>query len=347
MHHFVRTTGITTLCSLCAVASAQSAVTMYGNIDTGLTSISNFNVASGSGVRLSNGYLSPSQLGFRGREDLGGGMTALFNLQTGFDAGTGRYGGVLFGRNAYVGLETSAGTVTIGRQWVLSDDWMTGNIFQPGWTAGSLLHLSGFDATSDLFNNSVKVVTPRSGGLQAGMMYSLDESKMAAMPGREFNAGVNYAQEGYYLAGTFYSEADGNGSGRSNILWTAGGNLHLGSATRLRGGYSDSKVEGNGQYLSGNNGAPFHASVWGVGIDQELQAQLRLAADVLYRRDRQHVQSSTILRLTLTRSLSRRTDLLASVAHLSNRGGAMEVLEGAPAANLTQTGLALIVRHAF
>lgn len=348
MNHRITTLRAAALCSavslfgLSGLAAAQSALTFYGNIDTGLTRISN----DSAGVRLSNGYLSPSQLGVKGREELGGGMAAVFNLQTGFDTGTGSNGGVLFGRNAYAGLETAAGTVTLGRQWVLSDDWMTNSIFQPGWTGGSLLHLNGFDATSDLFNNSVKIVTPRYAGWQAGMMYSLHEIRTTGTPGREFNLGANYAQQAYYLAGTYYSEADGNGSGRVNALLTVGGNIRLGS-TRLRVGYSDSNVAGNGSYLSGNNGAPFHAHVLGVGLDQELQARLRGAADLLYRRDSQQGQSSVILRLTLTHSLSPRTELLASAVHLANRGGAAEVLDGTPSANLAQTGLALILRHAF
>src|ERR1700758_3627971 len=101
-----------------SVAFAQSSVTLYGIVDEGF----NFN-SNSDGHRqyyLSSGELQGSRFGLRGAEDLGGGLSAIFVLENGFDLNTGKLGqgGLMFGRQAYVGLSSSQfGTVTLGRQY--------------------------------------------------------------------------------------------------------------------------------------------------------------------------------------------------------------------------------------
>ncbi|MDB5960624.1 MAG: hypothetical protein JWP59_1918, partial [Massilia sp.] len=96
------------LCGLVAsVASAQSNVTIYGIVDTGLVHTTNVN-AAGSGLTkmptLTGSF--PSRLGFRGTEDLGNGLQAFFVLENGLSVDTGNTGQAnrLFGRQAQVGL---------------------------------------------------------------------------------------------------------------------------------------------------------------------------------------------------------------------------------------------------
>ncbi|AKC69138.1 porin [Pandoraea oxalativorans] len=106
------------LALLTTTANAQSNVTLYGIIDTGVVYY-NQAAAGGSfvGVPTLTGEL-PSRFGLRGVEDLGGGLKAVFTLENGFQPGTGslNYGGRLFGRQANVGLAGEWGTVLIGRQ---------------------------------------------------------------------------------------------------------------------------------------------------------------------------------------------------------------------------------------
>jgi predicted porin len=105
------------------VASAQSNVTIYGRIDTGVEYQDKVATASGDSSRTSmaNGGILPSIWGFKGTEDLGGGLKAVFNLEGDFDGSTGgeRFGGglQLFGRQANVGLAGDFGTVLLGRQY--------------------------------------------------------------------------------------------------------------------------------------------------------------------------------------------------------------------------------------
>ena len=103
--------------TLAGTASAQTNVTIYGVVDAGVSWIDN-GAAAGNTVRMDSGLLNGSRLGFRGTEDLGGGLSANFQIENGFDSTTGAatQGGLLFGRQAWVGLSNNLGAVKLGRQ---------------------------------------------------------------------------------------------------------------------------------------------------------------------------------------------------------------------------------------
>ncbi|MCG1042370.1 porin [Mycetohabitans sp. B8] len=92
---------------------AQSSVTLYGIVDEGLTYTINQN--GGHNFQLQSGATQGSRWGLRAAEDLGGGMRAAFLLENGFGPSTGVLGqnNRLFGRSAYVGIDSHAGTLTI------------------------------------------------------------------------------------------------------------------------------------------------------------------------------------------------------------------------------------------
>src|SRR5260370_5092540 len=106
-------------------AQAQSSVTLYGLIDVGVDWESQAakapgqTKASGSAVRMASlaGSL-PSRWGLRGKEELGGGMNVIFELENGFASNSGALtnGNRLFGWSAWLGLETPYGTFRAGRQ---------------------------------------------------------------------------------------------------------------------------------------------------------------------------------------------------------------------------------------
>lgn len=102
-----------------AQTHATATVSVYGSVDAGFTYIDN--AGGGSLKRLDSGALYANRLGFRGTEDLGGGLAAVFVLESGFnvDDGTLAQGGLGFGRQSYVGLRSPWGTFTAGRQYDL------------------------------------------------------------------------------------------------------------------------------------------------------------------------------------------------------------------------------------
>src|SRR5271167_576576 len=105
-----------------SVAHAQSSVTLYGTIDTAVAYFSNQKGTNGSGgtFQMASGTLTGDNWGLKGNEDLGGGLSAVFNLQAGFNVNNGAagQGDRMFGRTAMVGLDDKTyGTVTVGRQY--------------------------------------------------------------------------------------------------------------------------------------------------------------------------------------------------------------------------------------
>jgi len=103
--------------ALFQAAHAQSSVTVYGIADLGVEYIDHLPAADGSVLRLRSGAKAGSRLGFRGSEDLGGGMRAFFTLESGIAIDTGELmqGGRVFGRLAYVGLAGGWGELSLGR----------------------------------------------------------------------------------------------------------------------------------------------------------------------------------------------------------------------------------------
>ena len=103
------------------VASAQTSVTIYGSFDGGLRNLTNTTATGQSKFTMSSsGTYNSNRIGFRGVEDLGGGMNAHFVLENGFNTGTGAVVGELFGRQAYVGLGGAWGSVDLGRQYTVA-----------------------------------------------------------------------------------------------------------------------------------------------------------------------------------------------------------------------------------
>lgn len=108
------------LASLAGAVQAQS-VTLFGRIDVGVEYNSKAGNNQDGRVILRDGGIRPSIWGLKGSEDLGGGLKAVFNLESDFSGDTGgeRFGGTLvpFGRQANVGLSGGFGTVLLGRQY--------------------------------------------------------------------------------------------------------------------------------------------------------------------------------------------------------------------------------------
>jgi predicted porin len=109
-------------------ASAQSTVALYGVADLGYRSVKGLdagNAASpANATALASGINTTSRMGFRGSEDLGNGLKAEFNLETGWnlDSGVQANATKFFDRASFVGLRGNWGGVTVGRQTTVLAD---------------------------------------------------------------------------------------------------------------------------------------------------------------------------------------------------------------------------------
>ncbi|WP_198432763.1 porin [Burkholderia ubonensis] len=191
-------------------AAAQSSITLYGATDTGVAYFGSRAGTGGRGgaVQMHAGNLAPDLWGIKGIEDLGGGLTSMFKLESGFDIDNGRQaqGGRLFGRTAIVGLGVVAiGTVTVGRQYDPLID-----LIQPLTNADTFASTFATPGDMDNFdnsyrtNNAIKFTTPDLDGLQGAAMYAL-----GGAPGA--TAGRTYA-----FAAAYHNGPLGIGAGYFN-----------------------------------------------------------------------------------------------------------------------------------
>lgn len=224
-----------------------SGVTIYGVADAGVEWSNN---GAGSSRRLVSGGALGSRLGFRGVEDLGGGLSAVFRLEQGInlDDGTLGQGGRAFGREASVGLASTAwGTVTAGR---LPTPYY---VAQSGVDAFSLMGSGGHlaitrstDATRQLlplavsarFDNAVGYVTPRLGPLTFRAMAAAGENQPTI--GRAYSASATY-RNGPVDAVLAWARQQGadNANGRIDAV-VAGGSYDFGAA-KIFAGYTAEK----------------------------------------------------------------------------------------------------------
>jgi predicted porin len=186
---------------------AQSSVTLYGILDTGLLYVHNANGKSNQ-LGLSSGNYLGDRWGLKGKEDLGNGLSAIFTLENGFniDNGTLGQGARMFGRQAFVGLsKNETGSLTFGRQYDPLVDLV--EPLQGNWFMEYFSTPGDIDNTqnSARFNNSVKYTTPNLGGFVGSMLYSFGGVAGSISSGQGYSAAISYNQGPLGVgAGYFY-----------------------------------------------------------------------------------------------------------------------------------------------
>ncbi|CAN7470099.1 porin [Caballeronia sp. LjRoot34] len=240
------------LTSVAGATHAQSSVTLYGLIDAGVSYVNHTKNASGGSSKAfsyGDGVASGSRWGLRGTEDLGGGLKAIFVLESGFNSGTGTLGqgGAEFGRQAFVGLtKDGVGSVTLGRQYSFSTD-ILGAQYSTGanTVAGNYaFHVNDVDQlTSSRINNAVKFASASFSGFTFGGLYGFSNqagefagssATGATAPGssRTYSFGANYAY-GPFSIGAAYTDITFPGSAAPTFS-TALANITTGTGRDLR-----------------------------------------------------------------------------------------------------------------
>lgn len=213
-------------CAVSAQAFAQSSVTLYGVVDTGIGYIHNSQSPTGNQstqVKF-GGALMGSRWGVRGVEDLGSGLKAIIQLENGYNPGTGALGqgGRLFGRTAVVGLGSRYGTVKLGRQLdpvtdlvqpLTEDNFFSGTFATPG-------DIDNYD--NDLrVSNAIKYISPVMSGVQFEALYGLGGVAGSTGAGQTYSAAVSYT-DGPLGAAVGYLHANGGNSITNGVrTWTS------------------------------------------------------------------------------------------------------------------------------
>lgn len=202
-------------------ALAQSSITLYGIADASVRHARGMTAANAaspsSATALSSGVNNTSRFGMRGREDLGGGLHALFQLETGLniDTGTQANSNRFFDRASFLGLGGHWGTVTAGRQVNLLADAINPvdaiglrfAAFNPNVATTAISNhglgiefgTSGAASGSYRLDNSLKYAA-RIGSVTARAMYSFGESANGFNLQSSRGAGLTYAASGLTIS---------------------------------------------------------------------------------------------------------------------------------------------------
>ena len=188
--------------SFAGAAAAQSSVTLFGIVDAAYAHVS---AGGRSASGITNSGINSSRLGFRGTEDMGGGLKANFWLegQLNNDTGTGNAtgGGLDFARRAYVGLEGSFGSVNLGREYTPSF-WNT-TVYDPFGTNGvgssnAINMITGSGVAGNVANgvranNMIGYTTPGMGGFIVQAMVAFGENTGGVKTNNYVGFRVGYA----------------------------------------------------------------------------------------------------------------------------------------------------------
>lgn len=333
-------------------AAAQgSTVTIYGIMDAGL--VREGGGAAGTLTKVTSGVGAASRLGFRGVEDLGGGTAAIFTLESGLkiDTGENDVAGTLFNRQAFAGLKTPYGTLTLGRQytplfWAVTQ---IGDPFKTGYVgnAKSLLPTAGNGTRT---SNTVYYITPENNGFSADLAYSMGEQAGDASAGRQMGGSLRYG-DGRLNARLVYNNRNSDITPAAATAAAPAASHDIGTNVLLATNYDFGPFRGYFSYGrdKGYNSAPLPvtSNPYG-GVKPTASTDSRdlllgfqwplgggtLMGMYLIKDDRTAFnQDARQASVAYSYPLSRRTDIYAAYGKIDNRNGA-----GYTVVNSTESG---------
>jgi predicted porin len=357
------------LVAFAASAHAQSGVTIYGLADMGL--VQENGGKNGSVTKVSSGIGATSRLGFRGTEDLGGGLSAIYTLEAGIFMDTGAIDspGSIFNRQSFVGLKSKEmGTVTLGRQYTPMYNALSqvADPFGAGY-AGSAKNLMPSAGADTRTSNTVVYATPVINGLGADFAYSLGEQAGSSKAGRQvgasliysngpLNARLAYNNRNNDTAATVTTVAVNNTSGR-NVLFAANYDFPVAKAYFAYGvdkGMNSSPLP--------NSTNPYNAAVGFVpastgstdstdlliGATAPVGAAGTLMASYIRKNDKTGFnQDADQVALGYSYALSKRTSTYVAYARIKNKSGAAYTVGNAAEVGSGNKAFNIGLRHAF
>jgi predicted porin len=281
------------------VAAAQSNVTMYGVMDA---AVSVEDTGASSNTVINSGDQSSSRLGFRGTEDLGNGLKALFNIEAGVSIDTGAGDSALFGRRSVVGLQGAFGTVTVGREYTpIAAVAGATDILGQGMYGSNLSSFTSNRLTRRI-SNSVNYKSAKVSGFSASAAYSAGE-RTTSPSGDLKGLALEYADGPLYIGAGYHVLARlGSGNDKEYVVGA---------------GYKFGDLEFKGNYLvADQTGANNKFEQFNIGAAMALgkgKAFVNLQQNKL-----ENGAKGNGFTLAYTYSLSKRTNLYTSYASLHN-----------------------------
>lgn len=235
-----------------AAQTSISNVTLYGRINSTVER-QKIEPQSGSSETVTGLVNNASRWGIRGTEDLGGGMTALFQLESGFGSDTGQLtnnpsttGATtgLFNREAFVGLSSSFGTIRAGRitspLYFATADYISMHNHDTGTSSDTLFN---FNATGVNNNNTLAYKTPDFSGGSVEVAYSFaagffptNPAAFQERPGSDnqtnLQVAINWVGGPLHLGGGYAQMKDKSGTPQTDTdMWVVRALYEIGSFT--------------------------------------------------------------------------------------------------------------------
>jgi predicted porin len=321
-------------------ANAQS-LTTYGIVDMGFVGESGGTL--GSVDKITSGAQSGTRLGFKGTEDLGNKMKALFVLETGIAADTGGFNqGAGFARQSFVGLQSDAGTVTLGRQY--TPFFLALNAVADPFASGLAGNAQNLIPSSGIrMNNAVKYASPTFSGVSAEVAYGFGENAAGNdRTGRNVGGSIGYT-DGTLNVRLAHHKANDTTVATSNLHDTStilAANYKF-EVAKVFAAYSDNDQQNTATGLGKSRDFLIGASIpYGnhTFIASYINKDGRSASNL----------DATQLGIGYTYALSKRTNLYAAWATIDNkRGGVTYKVGNNSDLGTGDRAVNLGVRHTF
>lgn len=341
------------LAATSGLAAAQSSVTLYGRVGGGIDYTNKIATANGSASNLQYGgnQWGTSMWGLKGSEDLGGGLSAVMNLENGFNSGTGT-SDALFNRYAAVGLSsTTYGTLLLGRAMGIPDGetWSIDPMGLQNMGAETLQA----NRTWGSRPNAITYNSPTWGGFSFRAQAGLNGTAGNFNGGRQLAGALAY-QNGPLMLKAFYEEIrDTNGEFtnlyKASRLFTAGGTYQIGDL-KLFGGYSRIQSGGATTADADNPSGSTRQQTYWLGGNYQVTPALVLIGGAYRANRNQGGGNGTLLTVGANYYFSKRTLLYGTVGTVMNGSNASFSVEaggGKPAAGSGQQGVYTGIMHWF
>jgi len=308
-------------------ALAQSSVTAFGIIDLAARNLKGADTIK----YLSNEGRATSRLGFRGVEDMGGGLKAGFHIETQVNPDDGSVGGNFWQRRATVSLMGGFGEVRLGRDKSATRTLI--DTFDPFGTSGmpGLNRLIALDRNR--MDNGVIYFLPSMGGVYGSVSVTMGEGSNTSSTQRSTSARFGYKSKAFDMSAAYGQFGDTNKL-KITALGTSydfGGFALMGQHSRYKQGGTTLKVSNIGATVK-----------MGAG---KLIASYGSASGAANR-------DASLMALGYDYGMSKRTTLYGTAARISNDGTSTFSLNGAsgralPVAGGNSTGYEVGIRHNF
>lgn len=337
-------------CLVAGTSGAQSSIRLFGIVDVGVRSVKNGDTGANSSVV--SGSNATSRWGMTGTEDLGGGLSAQFWLESGINADTGGTTGTagqLFDRKSTVGLVSAqAGELRLGRDyrpthvaWSGIDPFTTTGVGSANQFNGASSVIKGTGADVTRASNTVQYFLPAGlGGLSGSLFVSQDEGGTVAAGAAKSRGGrIGYAASAWNLALSTVKISNTGASGLRDTVVSGAydfGPFKLGAAQRTFRWGTEKMI------------LRMLALTAPAGLGQVklslVQANQKGATAAVNDADARQ------LALGYVHDLSKRTALYGTATRILNKNGAVFLVPGGLGgmqAGRNSTGYELGLRHAF